>query len=161
VTRRTSAVAAALLVTTLVLAVLGWRAVAEHRRNDQRQAADAAAVAVARDQVLGLTTLDYRKVDAQVATMVARTTGDFRKQFQLMTKTFEQVVTESKVTAVGKVLAAGVSKRTPDSAQVIVASEATVRNSAAAKATDRTYRMRVTLQRHHGDWLVSNMEFVP
>lgn len=160
-TRRSRAAVAALLVATVALAVVGWAVVGAHRRSEDRAAAATSAVAVARAQVLGLTTLDYRKVDAQVAAMLDRTTGDFRRQFQLMTKTFEQVVTESKVTAVGEVVAAGVSERSENTAQVLVASKATVRNSAAEKATDRTYRMRVSLQRTGGEWRVSNMEFVP
>ncbi len=161
-TRRTQFVVGLLLAWTLALALVGWGKYGDHVREADRASSDKAAVAVAREQVLGLTTLDYRKVDAQVAALVARTTGGFRQQFQLMAKTFEQVVTSSKITADGAVVAAGLSQRSGDDAKVLIASKATVKNTGSAQPTDRTYRMRVSLHRRdNGDWLVSNMEFVP
>lgn len=161
-TRSIKILCALLAVWSIVLVGLGVQVL--HEYDAQKRTADDAAstVALAEAQVLGLTTLDYRHVDAQVAAMIDRTTGDFHKQFELIAKTFEQVVNQSSVIARGRIVAAGVASLSRSRAIVLVASKAQVQSKNSARPSARTYRMRVTLERGgHSPWLISNMEFVP
>lgn len=118
------------------------------------------AVQVAEAQVLGLTTLDFEGIDPQLDTLMGRTTGDFRRQFQGMLSTFSKVVQDGRITAQGEIVASGLSNVDGTKATALVASIATVTNTQQDKPTPRNYRMRVTLQYADGAWLVSGMEFV-
>jgi Mce-associated membrane protein len=150
-------------LVVLVLALAGGCAYFGLQWRDLRaeRAAGADAVAVGKAQVIGLTTLDEKHIDPQLASLRARTTGDFRRQFDGIADTFASVVRKDHIVAHGKVVAAGLVHRDSARASVLVASSASVR-SAGAKAgpTERNYRMLVQLVRVGETWMVSGMEFV-
>lgn len=145
-------------VALLIAGGLELREVLDHRRIDTSRSD---VISVAEEQVVELTTLDTNNVDSQLKTLIGRTTGDFRDQFEAMTSTFTQVVLDGKVEAKGSVLESGVSKISSSAAQVVVAAEATVSNADSKEPVDRSYRMSVQLKHVDGAWLVSGMKFVP
>jgi len=148
------------IVTLVALALLGWQVVVwvdDHRADDRRHA----AVAVAEEQVLDLTTLDSSSVKSKLEAMGSRVTGDFKRQFEGFSQTFGDVVRKQKVSATGEIKSAAVSSFDEDSAVVLVASSAQISNAKQQKPTRRDYRMSITLDRVDGDWLISGMEFVP
>lgn len=141
-------------VVLVILASMGWL--------DDRGADDdrAAAIEVASDQVLDLTTLDSASVNAKLEAMGSRVTGDFKEQFDGFSKTFASVIKEQKVSATGEIKSAAIAKYSSGSAEVLIASSAKVSSSKEATPASRDYRMRVTLDKVDGVWLVSGMEFV-
>jgi Mce-associated membrane protein len=145
--------------SVVLLAIVGWlgHGFLQHRRDDDRRGL---ALQVARQQVLDLTTLDKSNVNAKLHAMGARTTGDFARQLQGMSKSFASAVDTSKLTAKGTIDAAAVSSYTPKAASILVATTARVRNAQQPKATQRSYRMRVHLTWTDGKWLIDAMEFV-
>lgn len=118
------------------------------------------AVTTASDQVEGLLTLDPATVDQTLETLAARTTGDFRRQFEALVQTFGTVVRQGKVSTKGEINSAGLIDLADDRANVLVASSAAVSNSQTKTPTPRSYRMKVGLQWVEGAWLVSGIEFV-
>jgi SnoaL-like domain len=108
-------------------------------------------------QVLALTTLDFRRVDEQVAALRERTVGEFRQRFDTMVERFAAAVRKARIRAEGRILASGVVELSDDHAEVLVASLARVSAGAAAE-TERSYRFRVSLTRVDDEWLISEME---
>jgi len=147
------------LVTALALGVVTWQGTAwfqDHRSDDRRQA----AVEVAEDQVLDLTTLDTKTVHAKLKAMGERLSGDFKRQFDGFSKTFAQAVTADKISATGRVRSVAISSYDEDKASVLVATTVQVSDGDKKQATQRDYRMRVLLDRDGDAWLVTGMEFV-
>lgn len=145
------------LVLLAVTVLLGLQARQDAAEADRRDT----AIAVARERVLQLTTLSYTDIDHQLEVLLDGTTGEFRRQFQGTLGTFAQVVRQGKVEATGEIAEAGVVRIDDDTARVLVAATAMVRNTESKKTQPRQYRLAVDLQRDGGTWLVSGMEFVP
>lgn len=145
-------------VFAVLLALLAWQ-VNETRQGRGGDSRSEAAVTVARDQVLDLTTLDSTTVGAKLAAMSRRTTGDFKQQLSGITKTFDDLVKEKQISATGQIDSAAISSISATDASVLIASSASV-TTKDAKATSRTYRVRVKLERIDGSWKVNGMEFV-
>lgn len=134
----------------------GWLAY-EDRQDDARRDE---AVEVAKEQVLDLTTLDSETIDAKLAAMGKRLTGDFKRQFDGFAETFADVVTEDDIRATGEVKAVAVDSYDGESAVVLVASSAEVAHGKSDKTAAKDYRVRVELDRKGDDWLITGMEFV-
>lgn len=147
------------LLAAVSLGLCAWQGL-QLRDQDTRDSRDSAAVRVASEQVLDLTTMDSTSVGEQLTALRGRSTGDFQKQLSEITDVFERAIRQSKVDASGTVDRAGLSSRNGDRAVVLVASTAKVTNTEQAKPVDRTYRIRVSLQWSDGKWLVDGMEFV-
>ncbi|KRC59758.1 MULTISPECIES: hypothetical protein [unclassified Nocardioides] len=154
-----SSVALLLVLTVLAGAGLVWQGVVwrDHRGDDH---ARNAAVEVATDQVLDLTTLDTDTIDAKVAAMGKRLSGDFKRQFDGFSQTFADVVANDKIRASGKLKSVAVSAYDGRKADVLVATTVDVTTGKATKPTQRDYRMKVSLEGSGDDWLITGMEFV-
>lgn len=148
-----------LLVVLALAGLLVWQALVlrTDRRDDDRLAD---AVAVAKAQVLDITTLDSDTVDAKLQAMSERTSGDFKDQVTAIAETFIKIVREKKIKVVGRIDGAGASSSSGRDATVLVASTAIVTESGKATPTTRTYRIRVNLARSGGAWKINGMEFV-
>lgn len=151
---------ASYLLASVGLALVAWQATVwmGHHNSAERRAA---AVEVARNQVLDLTTLDAATVKSKLDAMGSRVTGGFKRQFDGFSTTFAQVVEQEKVVATGRIKSAGIASSTESSMVVLVASSAEISNSKQTNATRRDYRMSVSLDRIGDSWLISGMEFVP
>jgi hypothetical protein len=148
------------LLTLLVLAVGAWQA-QQRRHLDARADLRAQAVRAASSQVRGLTTLDPDDVAARLKALQEDQTGEFLRQFRGMFDTFAAVVTQGRVTTVGRVDGAGVVRADSRRAVVLVAATAKVSSTKGSHpSVDRHYRFRVALERHSGRWLVADMDFV-
>lgn len=146
------------VVIVALAGVLAWQVVElrDDRRDDARRD-EVREVATA--QVLDLTTLDSATVDQKLESMTSRTAGEFTDQIGTITATFADLVRTNQISATGIVDAAAVSRLTEDDATVVVASTATV-SEAGGEPTQRTYRLRVTLEQGDDDWEITGMEFV-
>jgi Mce-associated membrane protein len=110
---------------------------------------------------LNLTNVNKSTAAAHLAELAAEATGAFRADLSAQAQAaFGQVISGSKVSSVGTVNSSAISSISSSQAVVLVAVTSTVRNSQAPAGQSRAYRLRVSLQRSSGHWLVSNLEFV-
>jgi Mce-associated membrane protein len=120
----------------------------------------AAFIATARQGVINLTSLDFKKAKEDVQRVLDSATGEFRDDFQRRADDFASVVKDSKAVTEGSVAATAVESMGKDSAVVLVLANERVTNLAGAKDQPRTFRFRVSVV-HDGDELkVSKVEFV-
>jgi Mce-associated membrane protein len=151
--------AAAIVAICALLGVSGWMAWHHHNVLQERSRA-AAYIATARQGVVNLTSLDFKKSKEDVQRILDSATGDFRAQFQKTAEDFASVVKDTQAVAEGSVAAAAVESMDADSAVVLVLSNERVTNAAGAKDQPRTFRFRVSVV-HEGDQLkLAKVEFV-
>ena len=151
--------AAAVVAICALLGASGW--IAWHHHNVlQEQRRSAAFIATARQGVINLTSLDFKKAKEDVQRVLDSATGEFRDDFQRRADDFASVVKDSKAVTEGSVAATAVESMGNDSAVVLVLANERVTNLAGAKDQPRTFRFRVSVV-HDGDELkVSKVEFV-
>jgi Mce-associated membrane protein len=150
---------AAVLAICALLGVSGWMAW-HHHNVVQEQQRSAAFIATARQGVINLTSLDFKKAKEDVQRVLDGATGEFRDDFQRRADDFASVVKDSKAVTEGSVAATAVESMGKDSAVVLVLANERVTNLAGAKDQPRTFRFRVSVV-HDGDELkVSKVEFV-
>jgi Mce-associated membrane protein len=150
---------AAVLAICALLGVSGWMAW-HHHNVVQEQQRSAAFIATARQGVINLTSLDFKKAKEDVQRVLDSATGEFRDDFQRRADDFASVVKDSKAVTEGSVAATAVESMGKDSAVVLVLANERVTNLAGAKDQPRTFRFRVSVV-HDGDELkVSKVEFV-
>ncbi|MGB5795819.1 MAG: hypothetical protein WBH51_08485 [Mycolicibacter algericus] len=157
--RRPAAVA--VVVCSCALLVLSALMVQQHRRAQADQRHRAEFVAVARQVVVTLMSIDYNDAEGSVQRIVDNSTGPFRTEFQGAADDFVKVSKDAKVTTKATVNAAAVESMTPDSAVVLVAASSTVSNAAGAEDAPRRWRLTVDLQREGDQIKMSKVEFVP
>ncbi|MFY9767881.1 MAG: hypothetical protein WAK42_23425 [Mycobacterium sp.] len=152
----TAAAALAICALLLVSGLMAWH----HHNVLQERERSAAFIATARQGVINLTSLDFKKAKEDVQRVLDSATGEFRDDFQRRADDFASVVKDSKAVTEGSVAATAVESMGKDSAVVLVLANERVTNLAGAKDQPRTFRFRVSVV-HDGDELkVSKVEFV-
>lgn len=134
----------------------GWRLYA-------RQAVDrdhAAAVAAARQFTIDFVSISAATVDSDIQRVTSAATGDFAGEYTRGKTQVRAAVVENEVRSEGTVLRAGLVSGDSDSAVVLVAVDATVKNVKAPQGRPTHYRIKVDLVKEEGRWLVSKLEFV-
>jgi Mce-associated membrane protein len=156
--RAAIAVGAAVVVALACLA--GWWGYRTYETR-QAQAQRNQLVAIARQGVLNLTTIDYTEVNADVQRILDSSTGAFHDDFQQRTQPFIDVVKKAQSKSEGTVTAAGLESQDGDQAQVLVA--VTVKTSIAGtpEQDPRWWRMRIGVQKIGDGAKVSDVQFVP
>lgn len=126
----------------------------------QTSAANADAVAAAKQLAINFVTVDYTKVDADMARVKAGATGDFLKSYSTSADQLSKVLVANKtVSSVQRTEAALVSGD-KDSAVALVGVVAPTKNTAVPNGETKTYRMRLDLRLVGDEWKVENLEFV-
>lgn len=142
-----------------LLGASGWMMWQHQKTLDERRQAEA-YIATARQGIVNLTSLDFKRSKEDVQRILDSATGDFRDQFQKTAEDFASVVKDTKAVAEGTVAAAAVESMNKDSAVVLVLANERVTNAAGAKDQPRTFRFKVSVV-HEGDQLkLSKVEFV-
>jgi Mce-associated membrane protein len=118
-------------------------------------------LAGARQGVVNITSLDFKRAKEDVQRVIDSSTGQFRDDFQQRAKDFTTVVEQSKVVTEGTVNAAAVQSIDGNSALVLVAATSKITNAAGAKDEPRTWRLKVTVTEDGGQYKVSKLEFIP
>ncbi|MBV1850085.1 hypothetical protein [Catellatospora tritici] len=152
-------VLAVLLVAALAAAGFlgyGWHAAHQHEQ------AQARLLAASRQFVVDFISISAATVDQDLARVAVGATGEFADEFQRGMPTVRGAVLENKVESTGTVLRAGVVSGDADSAVVLVAADATVKNAKAPQGRVAHYRIQldVVLDEASGAWLVSKLQFV-
>lgn len=161
ISRRTKMVAALLAVLTLVLVtalVALWLRAQDNTEQDRQRRA---ALELAEQQAVTLVTVNPANVNEQMRELLANSTGDFQRQFDAASPTFERVIKDGKVDSTATVEESGVVRISEDQARVLVALNSKVHNTETNTDEPRRYRLRVDLVKEGDRWLVSNMAFVP
>jgi Mce-associated membrane protein len=149
--------AAVLLVAALVWLVIQTRTEAEQRDDET------AALAVARQTVVNLLTIDPATAKAALQRLEDASTGEFKQQVVAEGDQFGTVVDQAEVNATGTISEAGVRTLSGDRATVLVSAVGLVKNTETPQGEPRQYRMVLGLQRDaaSGNWLVAKLDFVP
>lgn len=134
----------------------GWK----HYQHRQDEQARNAAVSAAKTTVSNFMSISTKSVDHDLKRVLTGATGDFKTQFKNGMGQTKTAVVENKVTAKAHVLWAGVVTSKRRSATVLVAMDATVKNTNAPKGRLAHYRVKVTMAEQNGRWLVSELQFV-
>ena len=156
----------ALAVATLVLlaagligATLARPYFAERDRADQ----GAAALAAGRQLAVNFVTMDYRKFDSYSAQVLGGASGSFHDDYAAKLAELKKVVVANQTISLVKRVEAGLVSSDGDSAEVIVGVVAPTSNTATPQAVDKTYRLRLDLQRTpdtNASWKVISLDFV-
>lgn len=155
---RSVAIGAAVVVLVALLGGNGFLAWQHYRvQRDEQRAAQ--FVAVARQGVVNMTTLDFNRAEADVARVLDGATGDFKKEFASRISDFTSMVKDSKMVTTGTVTAAAVESMSEDSAVVLVSAVSTLTDAAGAKQPPRNWRLTVTVARDGGRLKLSKVVF--
>jgi Mce-associated membrane protein len=155
-------------VTWALLAVLVAAVVAGgllgRRWYDQRQLAQAQseALAAARQTCVNFVSISASTVDADLKRIADGATGQFKDEFTQDTAQVKAAVVQNKVDSHGTVLRAGIVSADKQSAVVLVAVDATVKNTSTPDGRLSHYRIQVNMARDaaSGRWLVAQLQFV-
>lgn len=122
----------------------------------------AAVMTAATQEAIDLTTISYATATRDLDRIVAGATAGLRQQFQSQRAQFPAVLARDKSVSRGQVLAAGLVSLSARTAQVDVATDATVSTTgggAKVQSVLKHYRMVMKLQLVNGRWLVSDVAF--
>ena len=160
--RRDRLVAWALLVVLAAVLVAGG--LLGRRWYDQRQVDEARsqALAAARQTCVNFVSISASTVDSDLKRIANGATGQFKDEFTQDTAQVKAAVVQNKVDSHGTVLRAGVVSADRHSAVVLVAVDATVKNTSAPDGRLSHYRIQVNMARDaaSGRWLVAQLQFV-
>ncbi|MGZ4475155.1 MAG: hypothetical protein ACXVWW_05575 [Nocardioides sp.] len=153
--RGIAAVLSVLCVVALVLIVV--EVVSLRPRHDQ-QASEAQAradvVRAAERFAVVVNTYDVSTIDGYQASIDPLLSPKFKGEFDKTMTDVVPSVKQAKMTSKGQVLASAVASVDPDSAQVLVVSDAAVKTVFDSRA--RHFRWEVSLVKLDGKWLVDN-----
>jgi Mce-associated membrane protein len=151
------ALAALALLASLALGATKGR---EWYAARQVEAAQAQAVAAARQLAVNFVTVDYEKVDADTARVKAGATGEFLKSYGASIDELKKVLVANKSISTVQRSEVALVSGDVDSAVALVGVVAPTKNTAVPNGETKTYRMRLELQKVGQDWKVENLEFV-
>lgn len=117
----------------------------------------ASALEAARERTVVITSYDHRRLDADFAAVLERAVGPFEDDYAKTTEMLEPTFTSQQAVATGTVVAAGLESADADSAVAVVAVDQVITTKGAAPRTERN-RLRMTLVRPDGTWLVERVE---
>jgi Mce-associated membrane protein len=132
---------------------------AEADRADQ----GAAALASGRQLAVNFVTMDYRRFDSYSAQVLSGASGSFRADYAAKLADLKKVMVANHAVSSVKQVEAGLVSSDQDSAEVIVGVVAPTSNTATPQAVDKSYRLRLDLQRtseRNAPWKVTNLVFV-
>jgi hypothetical protein len=147
-------VAAALLLLLAVAAGAGY--VTGHR--DDRAGDRAGALAAARQYAADLTTYDFGTIDADFARFARHGTPSFRRTFAATEAATRPAIVKAQSRALGTVVGAGIESLSGERATVLVAVDQEVRSARQVGRTVKPSRIRMTLVRSGGGWLISALQ---
>lgn len=160
-TRWIAPAAMVLLVAVFVVStVVGVLSGLSARNAAVAEGRDKQVLEVASGMAVNLVTLGQHSADSDLSRVIDGTTGEFREQFVSAAEGFGALLTEGGVESTGEVRSSGIVDANEEAATVLAAVTSTVKNNEAPEGEIRVYRMKLSLTKVDGAWLVSNVEFV-
>ena len=152
------------LLTVALLGALAAAGVLGRQWYDQRQldTARQQALAAARQETVDFVSISAATIDQDLKRIADGATGQFHDEFTQDMSQVRAAVVDNKVQSKGTVLRAAVVSSNAHTAVVLVALDATVKNTNAPDGRLSHYRIQVSLTRDAGSgrWLVSQLQFV-
>ncbi len=145
------AVAATVLI---VVELVVLRPAYDDVQDEQQARAD--VVRVAQRFTAQINNYDPESIEAYEETITPLLTTKFADEFSTAMEDLVTQVKEAEMTSSGEVLTSAVASVDPDSAQVLVVADATVKTVFDDRA--RHFRWEVSLVKVDGDWLVDDFE---
>ena len=146
------AVVAVLALVAVVVEVAALRPRSEQVQADRDARSD--VVRAAERFAVQVNNYDVASVDDYQAGITPLLSPKFKGEFDKAMTDIVTSVKQAKMTSKGEVLSSAVASLDPDSAQVLVVSDANVKTVFDTRA--RHFRWEVTLVRIRGSWLVDN-----
>ncbi len=119
------------------------------------------AVDVAEQVVLGITNINPESVESNADTVLSHSTGAFHDDYEAAKGQFATLVGEAEANSTGRIVQSGLESIGGDKATVLVVVSTDVQNKALPEASQRGFRLRVTLEKEGDSYKVSNLEQVP
>ena len=128
----------------------------------EAQANEFAAIqSAARAEALAFLEIDHTRMDELTDRVLAGATGDFKEQYESSLDALKKSASDQKSFSEGRVDKVGLSEVDQDSATAFVAAGSEVKNEGTkGEVEDRFWRMRLSMVKEQGQWLVSQLEFV-
>ena len=115
----------------------------------------------AREETLAFLAVDHKRMDELTDRVISGATGDFEKQYKASLKSLKETAISQESISKGSVAEIGLSEVEARSASVFVAAGSKVQNKGTeGKVEDRSWRIKLTMVKEGGRWLVSQLEFV-
>lgn len=149
------------LAFALVLALLlaGWLGL-KLRHEHQLDAARDSAVATAQGYAVDLTTYDHDHLDADFNKVLSNSTGTFRAQYTEASQQLRTLIAQFQATATGKVLETAVLSADTKHATLLLFVDQTVLNTNSKDPKIDRSRMKMSLEKHGGKWLISSLDLL-
>jgi Mce-associated membrane protein len=155
-TPATIALTGALVVALVLVVMLGLKV----RQHDRQDSARRSATATAQSYAVDLTTYDHTHLDADFQKVLANSTGTFRGQYTEASQTLRDLIAKFQATATGKVLETAVLAADSKHATVLLFVDQTVTNSNSKDPRIDRSRMKMSLEKHGGKWLISSLDLL-
>lgn len=115
----------------------------------------------ARAETLAFLEVDHKRMDELTDRVLDGATGTFKKQYETSLKTLTDSAVKQESISKGSVDEVGLSEVESDAATVFVAAGSKVQNKGTkGKVEDRSWRIKLSMVKEGGRWLVSQLEFV-
>jgi len=150
-------------VFVALTAVIGVSTVRPYLAERDRADQGAAALAAGRQLAVNFVTMDYRTFDSYGAQVLNGATGSFHTDYAAKLAELKKVVVANRTRSSVRQVEAGLVSADLDSAEVIVGLVAPTSNTASVTAVDKTYRLRLDLERTSdatSPWKVTSLDFV-
>lgn len=149
--------AAALVLLAGATTFLGQQVFQQH----QKDVAAAQALAAAEHYAVTLTSVDSNTLDKHVAAVLDGSTGEFNATYaRTIGGQHRQHVVNNQVTTHGKVVESAVKSATANTVQVLLMVDQSVSSLATAEPQIDHSRIKMTMQKVDGRWLVSKVELL-
>jgi Mce-associated membrane protein len=113
------------------------------------------AISAAKSYAANVATYNYKTLPADFGRVKAESTPQFRSSFEKLSAALAKVLTQYQATATAVAIDAGLASITSSQAVVIVFINQTVNNTAQKHTTTDESRVKVTLERSGGKWLLA------
>jgi len=142
----------------LVLTVLSVSSGIDLRSLSTEESRRESALDVSRDAALAFTTYNYQEIDTSFDRLRGAATDEFFGQFTKASAQLRPLIMKKKASSEGKILAVALEDDLDtDRASVIVAVDATVKNTDLPKGAIQRFRLRLNLKQVGGGWRVEQI----
>lgn len=159
-----------LLLGVMLLALLGWLVLFAFRgvgavpvtTTAERTAQEYTDITrAARAGTLAFLTTDHTKMDELTDAVLDSATGEFKEQYEESLDSLKEAAESEESISEGRVDEVGLGEVTEDTASAFVAAGSAVRNKGTdGEVENRTWRIKLTMAKEDGRWLISRLEFV-
>ena len=147
-----------LVLATLALVVAAAVLALEVREQQQVEQAREDALAVAEGSAVEVLSYDHRRLDEDVAEAERLSTGRFLEQYRAATRDLAEQARAGSVVVTARVPSASVQTASADEVVVLLFVDQTTERADLAEPRLDQNRVRLTVQRVGGRWLVAELD---